>query len=471
MALIIGDIIAIVASFLFAFYIRIHIDSRPYYFVVNPSELFVIAIFLLPIWIFILMALGLYSHNIILSRSHIQEFTRLAAASVIGVMSIITVDFFINGNLFPVRPIAIYAAITCFVLLVLIRVIIKKVRKFILYKKIGLSRAVIIGDNISTTHLIENIVSSPEEGYRIVGIVSKTKFIPKKFRDLRFSSLKTALSKTNADVIFQTDNEKTEYVYRQAVERHLRYYFVPTETELSQHMGELELLANTPTILVKATPLMGGAKFIKRTTDLLLGSVLFILALIPMAVIFLIQKLAYPKMPAFYTQVRLSRYNQKVKIYKFRSMKKEYCDMTPEQAFRLMQKQGIIKNAKEYIKKYRLNGDFLSDDPRITGFGNFLRKTSLDELPQLFNVLKGDISLVGPRALIPGELKNYGDRSLLLSVKSGLTGLAQVSGRRDISFEERRALDIYYVKNWSIRFDLQILIRTIKVVLTGKGAR
>ncbi|MBR3135247.1 sugar transferase [Candidatus Saccharibacteria bacterium] len=123
------------------------------------------------------------------------------------------------------------------------------------------------------------------------------------------------------------------------------------------------------------------------------------------------------------------------------------------------------------IEKYRKNGDYLKNDPRITKLGKFLRSTSLDELPQLFNVLKGDISLVGPRALVPGELKDYGDRSLLLSVKSGLTGLAQVSGRRDISFDERRSLDLYYVQNWTFLMDIQILLRTVAVVLLRKGAK
>ena len=113
----------------------------------------------------------------------------------------------------------------------------------------------------------------------------------------------------------------------------------------------------------------------------------------------------------------------------------------------------------------------MKNDPRITKFGGFIRKTSLDELPQLFNILKGDISLIGPRALLPGELRDYGDRSLLLTVKSGLTGFAQVSGRRDISFEERRALDIYYVRNWSFGLDAAIFFKTIGIVLRGEGAK
>ena len=113
----------------------------------------------------------------------------------------------------------------------------------------------------------------------------------------------------------------------------------------------------------------------------------------------------------------------------------------------------------------------MKNDPRITKIGSFLRKTSIDELPQLFNILKGDISLIGPRSLLPGELKDYGDRSLILSVKTGLTGFAQVSGRRDISFEERRALDIYYVTNWSLMLDVQIFFKTIAAVLKRDGAK
>jgi lipopolysaccharide/colanic/teichoic acid biosynthesis glycosyltransferase len=125
----------------------------------------------------------------------------------------------------------------------------------------------------------------------------------------------------------------------------------------------------------------------------------------------------------------------------------------------------------ELIKIYRDNGDHLSQDPRITPFGNFLRATSLDELPQLINVVRGDISMVGPRALIPQELDIYAKKHTILSVKSGLTGLAQVSGRRNISFEERRKLDLFYVQNWSFWLDITILFKTIRVVLDRTGAK
>ena len=183
-----------------------------------------------------------------------------------------------------------------------------------------------------------------------------------------------------------------------------------------------------------------------------------------MLVVWLNLKVSDFKAPAIYSDERLTRYNQRFKCYKFRSMKPEYSGLTAEEAFTKMGKP-------ELIAKYRKDGDYLKNDPRITKFGHFIRKLSLDELPQLVNILRGDISLIGPRALLPGELRDYGDRSLILTVKSGLTGFAQVSGRRDIPFEERRALDIYYVRNWSLMLDTEIFFKTIAAVLKRDGAK
>jgi undecaprenyl-phosphate galactose phosphotransferase len=123
----------------------------------------------------------------------------------------------------------------------------------------------------------------------------------------------------------------------------------------------------------------------------------------------------------------------------------------------------------QLITAYRDNGDQIPHDPRYSKLGNFLRATSLDELPQLFNIVKGDISLVGPRSLVPEELEVYAKRHTILSVRSGLTGLAQVSGRRNISFEERRKLDLYYVQNWSFWLDLTILAKTIGAIIDKRG--
>ncbi|MBA3758736.1 sugar transferase, partial [Candidatus Saccharibacteria bacterium] len=147
-----------------------------------------------------------------------------------------------------------------------------------------------------------------------------------------------------------------------------------------------------------------------------------------------------------------------------RTHKKKYNGMLPEEAF-------IAMGKPELAKKYRENGDFLEKDPRVSGIGGFLRSTSLDELPQLINVVRGDISLVGPRALVERDLSKYDKKNLILSVKSGLTGLAVISGRKYLPIEERRKLDLYYVQNWSFWSDIVILLKTIAVVLFHRGAK
>ena len=462
--LIIGDAVALVLSFAMAYFIRVHVDPRPYEF---NSQLLVFTretLWVIPFLIVILAALGLYKKSVFLGKSRMPEVGRLILAAILSVAALIVYDFFTSNNLFPVRVVALMSVFLSFVFLVVERMLMRLIVRQIFKRDYGTKRVVIIGNNKNTEYLANYISSSPESGYRLVGVVSARKYIPEDLRNKQYSSLKDALRRAKPDVIFQTDEKSTEYVYRQAINQHLLYYFVPSETALSSHFGELELVGNTPAVLVKLTPLTGGAAVVKRMCDIVLSFIGLIIGAIPMFIIWLVIKLSDVKHKAIYADERLTQFNRKFRCYKFRSMKSEYSGMTPEEAF--------IKMGKpELIKKYRKNGDFLKDDPRITKFGRFIRKTSLDELPQLVNILKGDISLIGPRALLPGELRDYGDRSLLLTVKSGLTGFAQVSGRRDISFEERRALDIYYVMNWSLMLDTQIFFRTIVSVIKRDGAK
>ena len=462
--LIIGDAVALILSFAAAYFIRVHVDPRPYAFESQLSDFTWTIVFLVPIMLVIIMTLGLYKKSIFLGKSRFPERSRLVLAAILSVSALIVYDFFAGKNLFPVRIMAITAMVLCFVFLLMERIAVRFIMRQIFKSDYGAKRVVIIGNHKSTEYLADYITSTPECGYRLAGIVANRKYIPKDLKTHQYSSLKDALKKARADVIFQTDEKSTEYVYKQAILRHLLYYFIPSETALSSHFGDLELVGNTPAVLVLATPLTGGYVVIKRLFDIVFSLVAIILAAIPMAIIWLILKFSDFKHSPIYADDRLTQYNRKFKCYKFRSMKSEYSGLTAEEAFVKMGKP-------ELIKKYRRDGDYLKNDPRITKIGHFIRKTSLDELPQLFNILKGDISLIGPRALLPGELRDYGDRSLLLTVKSGLTGFAQVSGRRDISFEERRALDIYYVRNWSLLLDLQIFFKTIAAVFRREGAK
>ncbi|MBQ3263627.1 sugar transferase [Candidatus Saccharibacteria bacterium] len=464
LCLIVGDAVALIFSFAFAYFVRVHVDPRPYVFESQLFEFTMTIIWLVPIMLVILAALGLYKKSVFLGKSRLPERGRLVLAAVLSVAALIVYDFFKGDNLFPVRVMAVMAMVFSFAFLLFERIVIRFLIRQIFKKDYATKRAIIIGNSKNTGYLADYISAQPEAGYRVAGIVASRKYIPEDLRKHQYSSLKDALKKCRADVVFQTDEKSTEYVYRQAINKHLMYYFVPSETSLSSHFGEMELIGNIPAVSVRLTPLSGGWAAFKRAFDIVFSLVALVFVAIPMMITWVILKLSDVKAPAIYKDERLTQYNRRFKCYKFRSMKPEYSGMTAEEAF--------IKMGKpEMIRKYQKNGDYLKNDPRITKFGRFIRRTSIDELPQMFNILRGDISLIGPRALLPGELRDYGDRSLILSVKSGLTGFAQVSGRRDISFDERRALDIYYVMNWSLMLDTQIFFKTIASVLRRDGAK
>jgi lipopolysaccharide/colanic/teichoic acid biosynthesis glycosyltransferase len=256
------------------------------------------------------------------------------------------------------------------------------------------------------------------------------------------------------------NNEILEY----AQTNHIAYRFVPGNSELFVGNIAVELFRSSiPVIAVHQTALIGWGRILKRLLDVLMSLILLIPGLPLMLILAICVKLFDWRGPIIYRDPRLTRFGTIVKIYKFRTVKQAYSGLTPEDGFAKM-------GQPELSKRYRENGDFLPDDPRISRIGHFLRRTSLDELPQLLNILKGDISFVGPRALQPHELEAHAKKDLILAVKSGLTGLAQISGRRSISVEERRKLDLYYVQNWSLWMDITIMIKTIRVVLGRIGA-
>jgi lipopolysaccharide/colanic/teichoic acid biosynthesis glycosyltransferase len=218
-------------------------------------------------------------------------------------------------------------------------------------------------------------------------------------------------------------------------------------------------------ISVYQTPLVGWGAIAKRIFDLVVSLILLIPLSPILLVIYLIKKLVDPA-PAFYISKRLSRFSQPINLIKFCTMKHipgyDFKDAAEE--FRAMGREDLVK---EYEKNRKVE-----NDPRITKFGRFLRAWSLDELPQIFNVIKGDLSLVGPRPILPQEAKlAHGRTALLHSVKSGVTGLWQVSGRSELSFEERIELELFYAQNWTFWLDIKILFKTIGVVLRKKGAK
>jgi exopolysaccharide biosynthesis polyprenyl glycosylphosphotransferase len=457
-----GDAFGLLLSFTLAYILRVSLDPRPLATPVKATHYVVLIIALLPIWLIVFLLLGLYSKRTYEFRP--KEAGRLLVGAIFGVLLLVSYDFFAQDVVFPAKLVPIYASLISFALLWAIRTVLREVRLRMLQRGYGIVKVVLVGNNDTTYFISKYLYRNPQSGLKVVAIVANRKFIYEKELNHQFKSIQTAIEKTDAHAIIQTDSEDTTKTYNAAIENHLDYQFVPSHTALFTAKHSVELLGAFPIINVHTTPLIGYGRALKRGVDVVC-SLLGLIVTLPFTFLIMVaMKLSDPRGAIFFKQKRLSRFNKPIYIYKFRSHNSTYNKLLPEEAFAKMGRLDLLK-------QYRENGDQLTDDPRETTIGRFLRRTSLDELPQLLNILKGDISLVGPRALVPHELENYAYKSLILSVKSGLTGLAQISGRKDISFEERRKLDMYYVQNWSIWLDFQIILRTAFSILTGRGAK
>lgn len=202
-------------------------------------------------------------------------------------------------------------------------------------------------------------------------------------------------------------------------------------------------------------------KFLKRTIDIIGGLVGTIL-LVPITLCVWIARkiLKEDDGPLFYEHLRYGKNGKKFRIYKFRSM----CIDADKKLKKYLEQNEEAK--REFEENHKLK-----DDPRITKLGKFLRKTSIDELPQFINILKGNMSLIGPRPIVDGEIEKYGEnKNKFLSVKPGLTGYWAANGRSDITYDERMKMELYYVDNISFKLDVQIFFRTIISVIKKEGA-
>lgn len=464
LCLVVGDFLALVAAFVGAYILRVTISDNPFPNQIPAATYLGIFLALLPFWILIFALLGLYTTSIYEKR--FSEIGRLAVGSFIGFLFVIFWNFISVEPIFPAKLVPVYGLILAFLFLVLFRTIARAVRTMLFRYNIGITHVLIVGNTNIAAELVASLSDSKRSGYRILGVVGdKRRSIPADFGS--FNKALENIKDQPLHGIIQTelyaDESRNQEILAYAQAHHISYRFVPGNTELFVGNIDVELFRSSiPVINVHQTALLGWGRVVKRIFDLIVGSLLLIIASPLMLIIAIMNKLINGKV--FFKQTRLTRFNKKFTVYKFQTARSAYNGLSPEEAFRKMGRPDLIK-------EYRENGDQLPDDPRYGKFGKFLRSTSLDELPQLFNVVRGDISLVGPRALVPEELAAYKKRHTILSVKSGLTGLAQVSGRRDIPFEERRKLDLYYVQNWSFWLDLIILFKTVRILIDRTGAK
>lgn len=468
--LIVGDALAVTLAFSIAYILRVTVNHRPLSADVHAHSYLVIVIGLLPFWILIFGLLGLYNSRYYDKR--FSELGRLVVGCFIGVLFVISYAYITDTVIFPARLVTLYGFGLALFFVLAERTLARGIRRQLFSYGYGINSVLLVGDNRTTQRLLDALSNTSVTGYRIAGVVGgvrhKFKHHYDSYREYAsFSDAIKHLKGKPLHTIIQTElyasGDDNDEILTYAQENHAAYRFVPGNSEMFVGKIEVDLFHTIPFIAVHQTALIGWGRVVKRLGDLLLGGLFLLLSLPFMLAIAIAIKLSDGG-PVFFRQTRLSRFNTPVRIFKFRTHRPQYSGMDPEEAFDKM-------GRPELLKEYRGGGDRLADDPRNTAVGRFLRRTSMDELPQLFNVVRGDISLVGPRALVPYELERSEQKNLILSVKSGMTGLAQISGVSDLSFEERRKLDLYYVQNWSFWGDVVILVKTFWVVLFHKGTR
>ncbi len=467
--LIIGDALAIIVAFSIAYILRVTFNHQPLSADVHAHTYLAILVSLLPFWILIFGLLGLY--NLRIYEKRFAEFGRLLVGTFIGILFVISYSYFTDTAVFPARLVTVYGFALAFFFVLLFRTIARGIRRRLFSYGIGINNVLLVGDTKTTHRLIDALINTPITGYKVLGVVGGVKHPLKPNAPYhQYKSFADAIAHKHGQplhTIIQTElyaeTDKNDEILTYAQENHAAYRFVPGNSELFVGKIEVDLFHAVPIIAVHQTALIGWGRVVKRLSDLFLSSFILIIASPFMLVIAVAIKLTDGG-PVFFRQERLSRFNTKVKIFKFRSHSLKYSGLPPEEAFAKM-------GQPELIDEYRAHGDSLPNDPRVTTVGRFLRRTSIDELPQLINVVRGDLSLVGPRALVAYELDEYDQKNLILSVKSGVTGLAQISGVNDLSFAERRKLDLYYVQNWSFWGDIVIIVKTFWVVLFHKGTR
>ncbi len=362
------------------------------------------------------------------------EFSR-AMIAVFGFLSILTV--------FTLR----WSAISCY----------NSLRK----KGFNLRRTLIIGSGKTAAGVYKELKKRREIGFDIVGFVQDPQENTVPGAKQVFPVLGTVAKITTLihehninELIIATVSDSRELISH-CKQEGVNVRLVTDLHSLSAHETTFEELAGIPMVFFKGNPLFGFNLVLKRSMDILLAA-LGLLFLSPLlAVIAMLIKLESPGSVIF-KQERVGKKQQPFMMYKFRSM----CD----NAEALKDQFANLNEASGPLFK-------IHEDPRLTKVGKCIRRYSLDELPQLWNVLKGDMSLVGPRPPVQPEVEQYSAWALKrLDINPGITGLWQVSGRSDISFEEMVQLDIYYIWNWSLSNDLKILLRTIPVVIIGEGA-
>ncbi|MBI5640866.1 MAG: undecaprenyl-phosphate galactose phosphotransferase WbaP [Nitrospirae bacterium] len=459
------DMFSILAVFELAVAVRVHILPYLYsgFATEVPFSSFTDIWWLFLIWLFFFSYEGLYTKRFSF-WDEIKALCKVSFFSTIGVFTIVSIGK-LSGDIS--RTVVILMGIFSIVLFPVIRTIIKKFFRHLGFLK---RKVLILGAGKTGRLLASALKREPNYGYEVVGFLDDDS----DKLGMRIDGIKvhrgvneagTYLKKCDITDIFiampGAGKERLQGLINDLQHKVERILFVPDMFGIAvlgtglKHFFHEEVLAFEIENNL-SNPLN---MFIKRSFDMVVSLFLIPFLAVPMVVMAALIRLD-SKGPAIFTQDRIGERGMIFKCFKFRTM-------YPDAEDRL---SGFLKNHPEAQNEWERHWK-LRDDPRVTRIGRLLRTTSLDELPQIFNVLKGEMSLVGPRPYLLREREDMGehDRTILLT-KPGITGLWQVSGRSNTNYDYRITLDLWYVRNWNLWLDIVILLKTVKIVIQREGA-
>jgi len=446
------DFLMLVLAGILAYFLRTNplvAKFRPVLFYVNlPLSKFIILTLIVSLLLVLIFALiGLY--KIKQKRSISEDFFKILAGVSLGVI-ILVFYIFLRREWFNSRFLILAGWVLAVVLVTFGRYLVSKLQVYLIKRyKFGTQKLIIIGNDNTSIKIKNDIENKPELGYQLISSINNP--------DL--SIIKNLLKNPGVDEIILADpnweKEKILELIDFCSEHHISFKFVPNIFHTLSVNTSIETIGSIPLIELKRTPLDGWWKVIKRCIDIIVSG----LGLIILFPLFLIIAFAIKwdsEGPVLVKLKRVSR-GKEFLLYKFRSMIKD------------------ADNLKKFLWMYNERADGplfkMRDDPRITKVGRFLRRHRLDEFPQLINVFKGEMSLVGPRPHEPNEIEKYQKHhKKVLAIKPGITGLSQISGASSLPFEQEVKLDTYYIENWSIILDLKILLKTLSMFWRDKSA-
>jgi len=432
---------------------------RPVIFNLHFSDYIKVLSFIALLWLVVFSLSGLY--NIRGAKKFSREVYRIILACSTGFM-LIVILIFVRRELFDSRFIILAGWIFAIFYISFSRGIVRFIQRALYKSGVGVHNVVLVGNSKTTDTLIYEFSSRKNNGFDVVKRL-------RNFDSESIQELEELLKAKVVDEIIQSDPNlsklETLKLYDFADEHHLTFKYAADLLGTKVLQTEVNEIAGIPIVEVKKTPLEGWGRILKRFADIILSFILLII-FSPIMIIFALLVKIDSQGPILYKNVRIGKDGRSFKLFKFRSMLLQYCtgeeydnDTAQEYEKELIKTQNS-KNGPVYK---------IANDPRVTKIGKFIRRWSIDELPQLFNVFRGSMSIVGPRPHQPREVAKYElHHKKLLTIKPGITGMAQISGRSDLTFEEEVKIDTYYIENWSLLMDFSILLRTPLAVVKSR---